>query len=250
MTLSVVDARSWLDRWDRQQEHYLPDREERFAVVADVVAAALGMPDPVVLDVGCGPGSLSARVHQRLPKAWLIGVDADPLLLELARVNHPWLMVVDQDLRSPQWMDKLPVGTVDAVVSTTALHWLRREELATLYDQLAGLLRPGGVFINCDHMPGGQELSVLNAVAEQLTDYQAQRAGVTDNEDWASWWSAVRQANELSELVAERAARSFEHEQDGEVGFEEQVELLRKAGFAEVGPVWQFGADRVLVGIR
>jgi trans-aconitate methyltransferase len=250
MALSVTDARSWLDRWDRQQEHYMPDREERFAVIADVVAAALGMPDPVVLDIGCGPGSLSDRIHRRLPKAWLIGVDADPLLLELARVNHPWLMVVDQDLRGPQWMDKLPVGTVDAVVSTTALHWLRRDELATLYDQLAGLLRPGGVFINGDHMPSGQELSVLNAVAAQLADYQAQRAGVVGNEDWASWWSGVRQANELSELVAERAARSFEHERDGMVGFEEQVELLRKAGFGEVGPVWQFGADRVLVGIR
>jgi hypothetical protein len=25
----------WLERWDRQQEYYMPDREERFAVVAE-----------------------------------------------------------------------------------------------------------------------------------------------------------------------------------------------------------------------
>lgn len=159
-------------------------------------------------------------------------------------------MVVDADLRGPQWMDKLPVGTVDAVVGTTAPRWLRPDELAALYDQLAGRLRPGGVFINCDHLAGGQELSVLNAVAEQLTDYQAQRAGVPGTRIGLPGGPLFARRTKLSELVAERAARSFEHEQDGEVGFEEQVELLRKAGFAEVDPAWQFGADRVLVGIR
>jgi len=34
---TMQDARRWLERWDRQQENYIADREERFAVVADVV---------------------------------------------------------------------------------------------------------------------------------------------------------------------------------------------------------------------
>jgi hypothetical protein len=60
----------------------------------------------------------------------------------------------------------------------------------------------------------------------------------------------VHQAPELAELVAKRGERSPVHNQDGEVGFDEQARLLRVQGFAEVGPLWQFGSDRILVGIR
>jgi len=150
-SLTTHAARTWVQRWDRQQEHHLPDREQRFAVIADIVvltAERLDKPDPVILDIGCGPGSLSARIRQRLPLARVIGVDSDPLLLGLAAANYPWLELIDTDLGSPQWTNELPVFEVDAVVSTTALHWLRPEELAALYRNLAGIIRPGGLFVN------------------------------------------------------------------------------------------------------
>ena len=61
-------ARTWLDRWDHQQELYMADREERFAVMADVVDAVIDRPDPLILDLGCGPGSTSVRMLDRLPR--------------------------------------------------------------------------------------------------------------------------------------------------------------------------------------
>ena len=67
--MTRAQARHWLDRWDRQQEGYIPDREERFAVIVDVVAAASDRPDPLVVDLGAGPGSLSVRLLDRLPRA-------------------------------------------------------------------------------------------------------------------------------------------------------------------------------------
>lgn len=253
MSLPTQAARSWMQRWDRQQEFYLPDREQRFAVVADVVmltADRLRRPDPVVLDIGCGPGSLSARIRQRLPQARLIGIDSDPLLLGLAGASYPWLTPVEQDLRDPQWTVALPYQTVDAAVSTTALHWMKHDELATLYTDLAALLRPGGVFVNGDHLPAEPDLTRLTDLHSGMRALQARRAGVLDREDWRAWWLAVESAPELAELVAERGQRSLHHDKDGNIGFEAQADLLRRAGFAEVGPVWQFGADRVLVGIR
>jgi SAM-dependent methyltransferase len=253
MSLPTHTARSWIQRWDRQQEHYLPDREQRFAVIADIVvltAERLRKPDPVVLDIGCGPGSLSARIRQRLPLARVIGVDSDPLLLGLAAANYPWLELLDTDLRGPQWTDVLPVRIVDAVVSTTALHWLHPEALAKLYADLAGVIRSGGVFVNGDYMPTESTREVLGGLTRELRVLHARRAGVAGREDWAAWWAAANTAPELAELVAERGQRPLEHGQDGEVGFEEQARLLRELGFAEVGPVWQFGADRILVGVR
>jgi len=253
MSLPTTTARTWIQRWDRQQEHYLPDREQRFAVIADIVvltADRLRKPDPVVLDIGCGPGSLSARIRQRLPLARIIGVDSDPLLLGLAEANYPWLELIDTDLRAPQWTDALPVEKVDAVVSTTALHWLQHDELSALYAELAGILRPGGVFVNGDYMPIATDREVLGRLGVDLRELHARRAGVINREDWAAWWAAANLAPELAELVAVRGQRPLEHNTDGEVGFDDQAALLRRLGFAEVGPLWQFGADRILVGVR
>src|ERR1700722_19417999 len=86
--LDAADARDWIDRWDRQQEVYMADREERFTALIDAVEAAAGRPDPLILDLGCGPGSLAVRLLARLPAATVIGVDADPVTLALGRAAH------------------------------------------------------------------------------------------------------------------------------------------------------------------
>ena len=78
-------AEQWIDRWDAQQEWYMPDREERFTVLIDAVEAGVGRDDPLVLDLGCGPGSLSVRLLNQIPAASVVAIDADPLLLQLGR---------------------------------------------------------------------------------------------------------------------------------------------------------------------
>ena len=77
-------AQQWIERWDLQQEVSLPDREDRFTALIDAVEAGAGREDPLVLDIGCGPGSLTTRLRDRLPKATIIGIDADPVTLALA----------------------------------------------------------------------------------------------------------------------------------------------------------------------
>src|SRR3984957_1276391 len=127
-------ARDWIARWDRQQQGYLPDREERFTALIDAVAAGTGRPDPLVLDLGCGPGSLAVRLLARIPAATVIAVDADPVTLSLGRSAYagvPGLRFLDIDLRASGWETELglePARQVDAVVSTTALHWLTAPE--------------------------------------------------------------------------------------------------------------------------
>src|SRR5215471_4088492 len=112
----------WINRWDAQQQWYMPDREERFTVLIDAVEAAAGRDDPLVLDLGCGPGSLAVRLLDRMPAARVVAIDTDPLLLELGRAAHggrPGLRFADQDLRVPGWAGRLELGrAVDAAVST------------------------------------------------------------------------------------------------------------------------------------
>lgn len=139
------DWQAWQESWDRQQEWYLPDREERFRVMLDMVEALVG-PEPRVLDLACGTGSITARLLERFPKAVSTGVDLDPALLTIAEgtfAGDDRVAFVTADLKDPEWASLLPYDSYDAVLTATALHWLHSEPLAVLYGQVAGVVREG-----------------------------------------------------------------------------------------------------------
>src|SRR5262249_43748649 len=204
--------------------------------------------EPLVVDLGVGPGSLAIRLLDRLPGAHVVGIDADPLLLGLARSAHRnrhGLRLVDHDLRMPGWLDALRLDRApDAVVSTTALHWLTSAELAELYAACAGALRPGGVLVNGDHLHDGAARPVLDSVTRVVRERRAARVGTARDEDWQAWWDAARQAPELADLTAMRGQHGVEHEVDVAATFDDHVAALRRAGVAEAGTVWQHGDDR------
>src|ERR1700761_3729399 len=155
-TLTKDAALGWIERWERQQEDMLPDREERFTALIDAVALGTGTDDPVIIDLGCGPGSLSVRLLDRLPRATVVAVDTDPVTLALGRAaygDRPGLRFVDQDLRADDWAAALGLPRpADAAVSTIALHWLTEPGLRAVYRELATLLRPGGLLLDGDHL--------------------------------------------------------------------------------------------------
>lgn len=240
-------AETWVRRWDAQQEFYVADREERFAVIGDVVAKVVGG-EGTVLDLGCGPGSLAARLAERLPKARIIGIDADPLLLALGRGRYGGLVeFVEADLTNKDWPTQVPTQ-LDAAVSTTALHWLDPQDLAQVYEVLATRLRPGGVFVNGDHLPLGDP--TLDALAKAVRQGRSARAGVTENEDWTDWWAAVGEDPTLAALVDERSQRAVAHHGSNHLTVREHANLLQSAGFQTAAPLWQSGDDHVLVAIR
>ena len=77
----------------------------------------------------------------------MVALDNDPVLMLLGRRAYGdragRLTWVQADLRSPGWTDVVsPLGPFDAVVSTTALHWLERDTLGAAYAGAASLLVP------------------------------------------------------------------------------------------------------------
>src|ERR1039457_2883910 len=135
--LSREQALAWVSRWDAQQQVYMPEREDRFTTLIDAVGEGAGREDPLVLDLGCGPGSLAVRLLDRLPKATVVAVDADPVLLALGRSawpDRPGLRFAELDMRSGGWAGSLGLDRpADAAVSTTAPHWLTAQAPAALY---------------------------------------------------------------------------------------------------------------------
>ena len=138
-----------------------------------------------VLDLGCGDGRLIALVLGARPGATeAIGLDSSPPMIDLARERFRDDDRVDvraHDLREP-----LPAqGAFDVVTSGFAIHHLPHERKQSLFAEIAGLLRPGGVFANLEvvqcatpelheefnrriERPGGDPEDVLAPVEPQL----------------------------------------------------------------------------------
>ncbi|MEU8205386.1 class I SAM-dependent methyltransferase [Streptosporangium sp. NPDC049046] len=244
-------ALEWIARWDRQQEGYLPDREERFTALIDAVEAA-GRPDPLVIDLGCGPGSLSARLLERLPQATVIAVDADPLLLGLGRAAYPHLTFLSLDLRTPGWTGSLGLDRpADVAVSTTALHWISGPDLQKMYAELATVLRPGGLLLNGDHMETDDTTPAIARLERAVQDRETRRVFADGHpEDWRQWWDAIAADPAFAELNTARTTAGADHHGSESSLLSEHVDALRDAGFAEIGTLWQRGNNRLLCAVR
>jgi len=253
-------ARDWIERWDRQQEESLPDREDRFTALIDAVEEGTEQPDPIILDIGSGPGSLAVRLLARLPRATVIAIDADPVSLTLGRAAYqdvPGLRFADLDLRVPGWYARLGrnQGTraPDAAVSTTALHWLPEPELRALYAELAAVLRPGGLLLDGDHFAldakESPTLARLDLALRQREDQRRFPGG--HSESWDAWWEAAAADPALADHVKERRRRRVDagHHGSSSAQLATHVEALKAAGFAEVGTLWQRGDNRLLCGV-
>ncbi len=123
--------------WD--PEHYLSYADERGRPFVELIAR-IGATEPrTVVDLGCGPGNLTALLARRWPGADVRGVDSSTEMVEAAVRDHgDAASFAVGDLRA--WT--APEGGVDVLVSNATLQWLP-DHLALLPSLLAQVA-PGG----------------------------------------------------------------------------------------------------------
>lgn len=256
--MTIDTAATLVAAWDAQQTGYIRHRAARFETIARVVAdVTRGTDAPRVLDLASGPGSLGRAVRAAVPTARLVLADKDPLLLALASDLHAddsATQIVSVDLQQPGWhRDPLFADPFDAVVSSTALHWLRPDALVATYFALADLVRPGGIVLNGDHLlydeTAEPTLRGLSARDDERVQQESARAGIAT---WDQWWEAVARTPQYSAaLTARESVWGAElHTAPPKVTRGLHVEALRSAGFREAGTVWQYLDDHVVYAIR
>jgi tRNA (cmo5U34)-methyltransferase len=159
-----------------------------YSRLQDEVAAATG-DGPVrdVLELGTGTGETARRVLAAHPGARLIGIDAGPRMLAVARAA-----LAGADLRVARLEDPLPAGPFDLVFSALAVHHLDGPGKADLFVRVAALLRPGGRFVLGDVVVPDDPADALtplepgydmpSSVAEQLEWLEA--AGLAAEPTW------------------------------------------------------------------
>lgn len=263
----AVDWCELMSGWDRQQEGYLPSREERFRVMFEAIEVLVGE-EFLALDLACGPGSISQRLLKRFPSARSVAVDLDPVLLAIGRQTlgtiDGRLRWVERDLRDTDWNAGLSQRMFDVVLSTTALHWLTPPQLAGVYRRLATIVRPGGIVLNGDHMPFDCSQPSLARVTRALERRQEERAFEHEGaEDWECWWTRLDQIPALADLLAERKRRFGGARRDDSAALWGRgsgdphccsrsfaCAALSEAGFVEVGSIWQELDDYILLAVR
>ncbi len=125
------------DIWSSAQYQRYADQRGRPFV--DLLAAVRVRDPRLVVDLGCGPGNLTAALAGRWPDATVVGVDSSPDMLAAAarNANPPRLTFVEADLR--EWEPDRPV---DVIVANAVLQWLPGHR--DLFSRLVGWLSAGG----------------------------------------------------------------------------------------------------------
>jgi len=242
-------AQRWQASWGRMEEALAPARQWQLGGLVELVEALAG-PTPRVVDLACGTGSLAIRLLERFPGAAVEALDVDPVLLAIAKATFAGdqrVRVITGDLRSPGWAEALGDGEIDAVVTSTALHWLAEPVVRRLYRDLAGLIRPGGLFAHAEIMPITDAPHIGEALASQ------RRAGGADTRArWDEWWSDVEADPDLRPFWSAREAvfSSTYPATEFSPPAAWHREALLEAGFQEAGVVFRSGGAATVAAIR
>lgn len=122
--------------WDPQQ--YTRYADERGRPFLDLVARVGASAPRRVVDVGCGPGALTALLAQRWPAALVEGIDSSPDMIDAAgplRSVRLSFRVAD----AAQWE---PPADLDVIISNATLQWV--PDHFPVVERWAEALPPGG----------------------------------------------------------------------------------------------------------
>lgn len=115
------------------------------------VIEAMALDRPMaVLDIGCGTGTLTRLIADRMPQGsgWVVGIDAAERMIEVARQKArsqrlQFEAALAEDL-------PFPPGSFDRVVSTFFFHHLDAGLKRRALEEIHRVLRPGGRAIILD----------------------------------------------------------------------------------------------------
>ena len=124
--------------WD--PERYLTYADERGRPFVELLARVPARAPVRVVDLGCGPGNLTALLGERWPEAHVTGVDSSAEMIEAARGLDTGAEFEVGDLRD--WVGRAAPASIDVLVSNATLQWVS-DHLALL-PRLVAAVAPGG----------------------------------------------------------------------------------------------------------
>jgi tRNA (cmo5U34)-methyltransferase len=109
------------------------------------------------LDIGCGDGILGHTLLAHYPDAQGILLDFSEPMIEAARhklvASRMQVQFLNDDYGKTDWVKSVTIlAPFDAIVSGFSIHHQPDTRKKELYSEIFALLKPGGVFINIEHV--------------------------------------------------------------------------------------------------
>jgi SAM-dependent methyltransferase len=134
------------------------------ALGAPALALLAPQPGEIILDVGCGDGTLTAQIAAAGAK--VIGLDASEEMVEAARSKGIDAFVADAEALDLAGQ-AVRFGEFDAAFSNAALHWMLDPDAVA--EGIFKVLKPGGRFVG--EMGGAGNIATLRAaLREEVTE--------------------------------------------------------------------------------
>ncbi len=141
------------------------ERETKSLLVAQLSPA----PREKILDLGCGSGTLALEINRKEPDAFVIGLDADPAMLDRARSKRG---SIERISFVEGFADQAPFedSTFDAVVSTLFFHHLSADSRRQTAAEILRVLHPGGRLLIADWDRPANRLMAMLSLSIRLLD--------------------------------------------------------------------------------
>ena len=134
----------------------IPFAAEQLDIMMRVIRAA--QPElKTFMDIGCGDGILGHTLLAHYPDAQGVLLDFSEPMIEAARhklaANRMQLQFVNEDYGNSNWVKGVAANApFDAIVSGFSIHHQPDIRKQSLYTEIFDLLKPGGIFINVEHV--------------------------------------------------------------------------------------------------
>lgn len=147
----------------------IPFAEAQIESMMRVIDAAL--PEVVnFLDLGCGDGILGRAILEKYPNAQGTFIDFSETMLNEAKRRYTGqgnAEFIVSDFGRSRWLEDIKEGApFNVIVSGYAIHHQSDERKKQLYGEIFGLLSPGGVFVNVEHVSSSTKW--LGSVSDNL----------------------------------------------------------------------------------
>jgi tRNA (cmo5U34)-methyltransferase len=177
-----------------------------------------------VLELGCGTGILTEKIHERWPECRITAVDLSPEMMGHAKKRLPGVPIrfVEGNFETLT----LPDGQFDLVMSNLAIHHIEAPYKRALIENVYQWLKPGGFFVQSDEIKSNSERLLKR--------------------DLAIWLDYVREQG----ATPEEAASLYDHFAtiDKPSTLQEHIRWFEGAGFEPVEVLWRYGLEMVIQG--
>ena len=210
--------------YDVAIRRFVPGYDEMLDEVIGALREHLPIGPSRVIDLGAGTGALSERILTALPDVQMILLDADPEMLAKAEAR---LYDKRQRVELMHGSFGKEFTRIHAAVASLSLHHVHdRNDKCGVYRNILGSLQDGGILVNADAMVPD---------ATPLATPLRRR------------WAAHLVANGDTEAQAFERFAQWATE-DRYYGIDQEIEMMREAGFAEIDVRWRLGPTTVIVG--